>query len=56
MDDIDLINECYDQSKAIAIRIDTTCLKSDLKINARKTKSMCTTEEPRKWGCLMVMK
>ena len=44
MDNIDLINESYDQVKAVSIRMDTACLKWGFKINAGKTKSMCISK------------
>ena len=50
MVEMNLVNERYDQSKAMAIRIDTTCLKWDLKRNAVKTKAYVHPKSLRKWG------
>ena len=48
MDNIDLINECCNQSKVMAIRMDTACVKWGLKLNTGMTKSMCSSKESLK--------
>ena len=47
-DDTDLTNECYDQLKAMAVKMNTACLNWGLKIYAGKNKCICTSKEPEK--------
>ena len=48
IDNTDHMDECHNQSKAMAIRMNTKFLQWDLNLNAGKTKSMCTSKEPQK--------
>ena len=47
MDNIGLINECYDQSKAMVIQMDMACLKWRFIIYTGKNKGMCTSKDPQ---------
>ena len=56
MDSLDLINECYDHSKAMAFRLDTACLKWGIQIMLESPKACVHPKSPRKWRFLLAVK